>query len=255
MITTPRTTAPRSAVRRSALSRRLAAVAALAVASLALTGCIGIPRIASGPTVETHHEVSDAVHALRLENAGDVEVKLGDEPGLTVRAPQSVSDRLTVRDDDGTLVLGIRGAGWTSGKVDYVLTVRSFDALELEGAGDVSADFSGADRVSITVSGAGDVRATGIDAGDATITITGAGDVRADGVADTGELIVTGSGTIDAEKLELRQAVAEITGAGDIRVHASDTLDAHISGFGDIRISGGARVTSEISGLGEIVED
>lgn len=235
--------------------RALVALAAATAAALALTGCVSLPGPLAGPRVETDHEVSDAVHALRLETAGDVEVRLGDEPGLSIRAPKSVSDRLTVREHDGTLVLGISGAGWTSGNVDYVLTVLSFDELDLTGAGDVTADFSDAESVAITVGGAGDVRATDLDARDVVIRVTGAGSVRVDGSADSGDFVVTGAGSISAGELEVRDAQAEITGAGDIHVHASDTLDAVISGLGDIRVSGGARVTSDISGLGDVVED
>jgi hypothetical protein len=249
MITTTRTTSGRSS------ARTLAAVAAVAVAGLALAGCVRLPAAASGPRVETSHEVSDAVHGLRLETAGDVTVRLGDEPGLTVRAPKSISDRLTVDEQEGTLVLGIRGAGWTSGRVDYVLTVRSFDELALEGAGDVTADFSGADEVEITVDGAGDVRATGIDATEVDVEINGAGDVSLEGAADSGELTVNGAGSIRASDLVLRRADAEISGAGDIHVHATGTLDAEISGLGDIHVSGDPRITSDVSGLGEIVDD
>ena len=241
--------------RRAAPHRTVAAVAALAVAGLALAGCVRLPAPPSGPRVETEHEVSDAVHGLRLETAGDVTVQLGDEPGLTVRAPKSVSDRLTVEEDDGTLVLGLRGPGWTSGKVEYVLTVTSFDTVELEGAGDVQADFSAADEVKIVVDGAGDVRATGVAATEVSVEINGAGDVHIEGTADEGELRVGGAGSIRAEDLELRRAEAEVAGAGDIHVHATETLDATISGLGDIHVTGDPRITSDVSGLGEVVED
>ncbi|HTN57449.1 MAG TPA: head GIN domain-containing protein [Protaetiibacter sp.] len=246
----PRSAHPASGRRR----RALVGIAAVAVAGLALAGCVRLPGVASGPRVETEHEVSDAVHALRLETAGDVTVELGDEPGLTVRAPKSVSDRLTVDEEDGTLVLGIRGPGWTSGKVSYTLTVRSFDELDLQGAGDVTADFSDADEVEITVSGAGDVRATGVDAARVEVEISGAGDVRIEGTADEGELKVDGAGTIRASKLVLTRAEAEVSGAGDIHVHATATLDAEVSGLGDIHVSGDPRITREVSGLGDIVE-
>jgi len=248
------TTTPRTPARRTS-ARTVAALAAVAVAGLALAGCVRLSGPATGPRVETNHEVSDAVHGLRLEPAGDVTVELGDEPGLVVRAPKSVSERLTVREEGGTLVLGIRGAGWTSERVDYVLTVRSFDELDLEGAGDVTADFSVADEIEITVDGAGDVRATGVDATEVDVEINGAGDVHIEGRADSAELTVNGAGSIKAADLVLRRAEAEVSGAGDIHVHATDTLDAEISGLGDIHVSGSPRITRDVSGVGEIVED
>jgi hypothetical protein len=234
--------------------RAIVAAVALAVAGIALAGCVRLPGAASGPRVETDHEVSDAVHAVRLETSGDVTVRLGDEPGLTVSAPQSISDRLTVDEEQGTLVLGVRGPGWTSARVVYTLTVRSLDEVTLEGAGDVTADFAGADEVEITIDGIGDVTATGVDAREVDVEINGAGDVRIEGRADSGELTTNGAGSIRADDLVLRDASAEVSGAGDISVHATATLDAEISGVGDIRVSGSPRITRDVSGVGDIVE-
>jgi len=236
-------------------ARTIAALASVTAAGIALAGCAGLPRpaAASGPRTEVAHAVSDAVHGLRFETSGDVTVQLGEVPGLTVRAPESVHERLTVAEDDGTLVLGSRGPGIWAAKVDYVLTVRSFDALVLEGAGDVTADFSSADAVSIRVDGVGDVRATGVDATSVAVSVGGTGSVRIAGTAERGELGVDGAGDVKAADLVLRRASADISGAGDIEVHATDALDASISGLGDIHVSGSPHITRDVSGLGDIV--
>lgn len=233
--------------------RALAAVAALAVAGAALAGCARIP--ASGPRVTEEHAVSDEVHALRLEHSGDVVVELGDEPGLTVRAPRATMDRLTVEEEGGTLVLGMRGSAAWSGRVDYTLTVRSFDELEIEGSGDVRADFSKADAITIEIDGSGDVTAENIDAESVVVEIEGSGDVRLSGRADRGEYRIEGSGDIRAEGLEVRDAEAYIAGSGDIRVRAEDTADARIDGSGTIVVTGPARVTEEVSGSGDVVTE
>jgi len=236
-------------------ARTIAALASVTVACLALAGCAVIPNPApaSGPHTEVAHEVSDAVHALRFETSGDVTVQLGEVPGLTVRAPEPVHEGLTVTEDDGTVVLGAHGPGIWAAKVEYVLTVRSFDALVLEGAGDVTADFSSADAVSIRVDGAGDVRATGVDATSVEVSVGGTGSVRIAGAAKSGELSVRGAGGVKAADLVLRRASADIAGAGDIEVHATESLDANISGLGDIHVSGSPRITRDISGLGDVV--
>lgn len=232
--------------------RVLLPLAALAAASLALAGCMTVP--ASGPRVTAEHEVSDAVHALRLDNAGDVVVMLGDQPGLTVRAPQAIMDRLTASEDDGTLVLGMSGAGMWVGRIEYTLTVRSFDEVELTGSGDVRADFSSAQTVSIEVSGSGDVRGTDVDAAEVGIEVSGSGDVCIDGAADRGEFEVSGSGDLDASGLALRTAEAEVSGSGDLSVHATDTLGARISGSGDMFVSGSPRITRDTPGSGDLIE-
>ena len=232
--------------------RALAAAAALAVAGVALAGCVRLP--ASGPRVTEQHEVSDDVHALRLENAGDVVVELGNEPGLTVRAPDNVIDRLTVDEEGGTIVLGIEGPGMWTGRIDYVLTVRSFDGVEIEGAGDVRADFSAAREVSIDIEGSGDVRAEKVDAEEVSIEIVGSGDVRIAGRAERGDYRIEGSGDIRAADLVLRTGAVEVVGSGDISVHATSSLSARVAGSGDIRIAGSPRVTRDIEGSGDILE-
>ncbi|MCS0498617.1 head GIN domain-containing protein [Protaetiibacter mangrovi] len=233
--------------------RTLAAAAALAVAAVALAGCVHLPSAAGAPRVDETYAVSDDVHALRLETAGDVVVQLGDEPGLTVRAPRSVVDRLTVDEEDGTLVLGMTGPGIWAGRIDYTLTVRTLDDVEVEGSGDVRADLSAAHDVAIDITGSGDVRATGVDADSVDVAVEGSGDVRIEGTADAGRLSVSGSGDIDAARLVLRTASAETSGSGDVAVHATGTLDARISGSGDIRVTGSPRVTRDVSGSGDLV--
>lgn len=232
--------------------RTLVAAAALAIAGVALAGCVRFPS--SGPRVTEEHDVSDSVHALRLENSGDVVVELGDEPGLTVRAPESIMDRLTVSGEDGTIVLGMTGPGMWTGRIEYTLTVTSFDELELQGSGDVRADFSSAREVSIELDGSGDVRAEDVDATEVSVEVNGSGDVRIDGTAESGRLAIAGSGDIDASELVLSTGEAEISGSGDMSVHATDTLDARISGSGDIRVSGSPRITRDTSGSGDILE-
>lgn len=231
--------------------RALVAIAALAVAGAALAGCAPIP--VSGPRVTEEHAVSDEVHALRLENAGDVVVELGDEPGLTVRAPKATMERLTVDEEGGTIVLGIRGSGMWSGRVDYTLTVRSFDELEIKGAGDVRADFTGADEVTIEIDGSGEVAAENIDAESVVVSIEGSGDVKLSGRADRGEYRIAGSGDIRGASLELRDGEAFIAGSGDIRIHATDTVDARIDGSGEIFVTGPARVTEQVNGSGDVI--
>lgn len=236
-------------------ARTVVALATLAVTATMLSACVVPPLPASGPRVETRHEVSDDVHAVRLETAGDVVVQLGDEPGLTITAPKSLSDRLTVEERRGVLVLGLRGPGWTSARVDYLLTVRSLDEVEVDGAGDVLADFSGASDVRVQVDGIGDVDASELDAESVTVRIDGAGDVHISGVARTGDYRVDGAGSIRASELELTDGSATLDGVGDIEVRATGTLAAEISGMGDIRVTGGATVTSTVSGFGDVHED
>lgn len=231
---------------------RFATVSVVALASaFALTGCVLVPV---GPTASEDHNVGDDVHGLRLETSADVDVKLGDEPGLELRGPEAALDLITVETDGDTLVIGNKGPGYMIREVRATLVVTALDSVEIKGAGDVDAEFSASNAVTVSIEGSGDVDASGIDAKDVEVEIKGTGDVELEGTAESASYLIAGTGDIDASGLEVADAVAEIKGAGDITVYATATADAWIAGTGDIRVLGGAEVSQRIDGLGEIRE-
>lgn len=250
--------------------RTLALTAVLAASTLALSGCLIVPM---GPQVSQDRDVDTDVHQVVLKTAGDLVVTLGDEPGLSVTAASNVIDRITSESSDGVLTLAtVRGPGWFSGEVRFELTVTSLDSLEIQGMGDVRADFSGARDVSLVISGAGDVEATGIDAQSVTVDIRGTGDVGlpslraetlevtiagAGAVTPVGEVTrqdvqIRGAGSFKGEQLRSAEATVHIAGAGDVTVYVTEHLDASIAGAGSIKHTGGAQVESSISGAGDI---
>src|SRR5690606_37861527 len=127
------------------------------------------------------HDVSDGINAVELRVPGDLTIELGDRPGLTVTAGENVIDRIAVGERGDVLVIG-RTPGpfpwWgITGETRFELTLTSLEAVAIHGAGDIVADFAGADRVSISIDGSGEVEASGIDADDVVVDIDGAGDV------------------------------------------------------------------------------
>lgn len=222
---------------------------------LTLSGCV--PYVATGPRVSDDRDI-DAVESVLLQTSGDLDIQLGDEPALTISAPQGVMSRLTSDIVDGVLVLGITGPHfgfWQGGDIRYTLTVPRISDIAVEGSGDVTADFTGADTVDIDIDGSGEITGTGIDADEVTIVIEGSGDIELEGRTDSQRIELDGSGDIANEGLTSRDARVEIAGSGDVEVHATKTLHAEISGSGEVRYSGGATVTSDISGSGSVIED
>jgi hypothetical protein len=223
---------------------------------VALAGCVPVWGMtgAQGPRVTDERDI-DLADSVVLETSGDLVVTVGDEPALTITAPEGMLDRLTSEVVDGTLVLGMKGPGWGSwlGDVTYELTVPTLSDVQVEGSGDVEADFTGAETVRVAIEGSGDVTGTGIDATDVEATIDGSGEIDLAGTTETQRLEIAGSGSIDTDQLESRDAVVEIGGTGDVDVYVTETLDAEISGTGELRHRGGATVTSDVSGLGDII--
>jgi len=229
---------------------RLAALtAAAALVAVALTGCVPI-----GPMSSATPEIDD-VTAVVLDTGGELTISEG-EPSLTIHAPAGIIDRLTSDVQDGVLVLG-RRAGFVPfgfGEIRYELTVRSLEAIEINGSGDVDATVSG-DELSIGIEGSGDVTVTGLDAEAVEVRIDGAGEVELTGDADSLAVEISGSGDVDTESLEVRDATVSIAGSGEVDLFVTDTLDVDISGSGTVTHRGGATVGSDISGSGEVESD
>jgi hypothetical protein len=227
-------------------------VLALATVALALTGC-AVP-LRSEPVQLEDRLVGADVHAVVLETSGRLDVVIGDEPTLTISAPERLLDRLTSDSTGGVLTLGTTGDPllFAFDKIRYTLTLPLIDALQLVGSGDADVDFAGAENVDIRIDGSGDVRAVGVDARAVRVALSGSGDASVSGTADDGEFALAGSGDLDASGLRVSMGDAEISGSGDVSVHAVDRLDARISGSGEIHYAGSPRLASDISGSGTI---
>jgi hypothetical protein len=230
-------------------------VLAVGALALALTGC-AVP-VPSGPVESAGRLVAADVHAVVLSTSGNLEVVVGDEPSLTVTAPERLLDNLTSDSAGGVLTLGSVGGPLLNAfdSIRYTLTLPLIDALALEGSGDADVDFDGATDVEISIDGAGDVRAAGIDARAVRVAISGSGDATVSGSAEDGAFAIDGSGDLDASGLRVEDGSADISGSGDLSVHAVDTLDANISGSGEVRYAGSPRLASDISGSGSVSAD
>ena len=234
------------------IKRTVPALLLAASLTAALAGCVYIPI--GGPRVTEDRDVDDFT-AIVLKTDGDVVVTVGDTPSLTIKARDAVMDLLTSEVRDGVLTLSVNGPHLGLGEVDYAITVPMISDVTIDGAGDIDADFTGADDIHVAISGSGDIDGTDIDAATVASSIEGSGDIELIGRADEHTLEIDGSGNFDGQDFETERARVSISGSGDVEVNVTDQLDAEISGSGEIRYTGGADVDSDISGSGSVVED
>ncbi|GAA1646004.1 head GIN domain-containing protein [Georgenia ruanii] len=224
----------------------------LAVAPpFALTGCAALDVAAGDPTTE--RRTIEDVSAVTLASVGDLHIRTGAEPSLTITAGDRVLDRVTSEVRDGTLVLDLDGRFLrTPGRITYDLVLPAVDEIRLEGAGAVDADLAATDRLRVELAGAGDITAHGVDVDDLTVRVDGAGTVSLAGTAVRQDVEIDGVGGYSGEDLTSANADVTIGGAGDAHVHVTNALSAAVDGAGEIVHTGGARVTSSISGLGAV---
>lgn len=236
--------------------RILIPVLAAAALGVSLTGCVPIFHPGNGSRVTDDRDIQN-IESVEVRTDGDLTVTVGDTPSLTITAPKNVIDRLTSDVVDGVLVLGVKSPqfGFDMGDIDYELTVPKLSAVSIEGSSDVTADFTGADEVTIDIDGSGDVHGEGIAAKTVTTSVDGSGDIELTGTTDTQTIRIDGSADFGGADLVSRATTIDLSGSGDIEVNATETLDVDLSGSGEVRYRGGAKVQSDISGSGNVVED
>lgn len=234
------------------MARRTTALAAGVVGAglvLGLTGCVG----GGGPVVSRDVEIDD-VSSVELASSGDLTVRRGDTPSLTVRAPEGTQDRLVSEVRDGVLVLDARGSfGFQDlGDVEYELVVGELQQVLISGSGDVTGSDVTGEELRVLISGSGSVEIDGLDADEVAASVDGSGDVDLSGRTATARFGIDGSGGIEAEDLRADEVEASIGGSGSIEVHAARRLDASIGGSGSVTYSGDPEVTSQVDGSGDV---
>ncbi|WP_353828763.1 head GIN domain-containing protein [Agromyces sp. SYSU T0242] len=237
--------ATRRAVRR--LAAAFTAVSVLAV----LTGCL--PVVTAGERLTEERDIPDATSVV-LRSSGDVTVRLGDEPSLSVTGGENVLARLRTEVENGRLVIDVqRGPILVgAGDLDIDITLTSLKAVAITGSGDVTADFDGAEEVTLEIGGSGGISAEGVDASSVRASISGSGEIEADGSTDRLDVQVSGSGSVDTSRLRAIEAVVVLSGSGSIDVDVAESLDVTLSGSGSVSYSGRPQVRSTVSGSGEI---
>ncbi|WP_282947012.1 head GIN domain-containing protein [Cellulomonas endometrii] len=237
------------------MARRATAAAAGAVGAgivLGLTACAGG---ASGPVVERQVEIED-VRAVDLASSGDLTVRRGDTPSLTIRASEGTQERLVSEVRDGVLVLDSRSTFGFSrlGDIEYELVIGELEQLVISGSGDVAGSDVTGGQVRVLIEGSGSIELEGVDADELQAAIEGSGDIELTGDAASVDLGIEGSGEIDAEDLRADEADTSIEGSGDISVHAERRLAVAISGSGTVRYTGDPEVSSDVDGSGDVVQ-
>lgn len=245
---------PRSAARirgRRVVPRAAAASVLAAGVLVAVTACV--PFVTAGDTRTENREIGDA-SAVVLRGAGDVTIRLGDSPSLTVTGGENVLERLTTEVEGDALVIDLQRGPIVVGARDLVfdITLTSLESVLISGSGDMTAEFGDADDVTLEIRGSGEIETDELDATTVRASISGSGSIVPSGTTDELQVNVDGSGDVDASELSADSARVVLSGSGEISVDASESLEVVLSGSGTVRYSGRPEIRSTVSGSGEI---
>lgn len=172
--------------------------------------------------------------SLHVVGSTSVDVQIGGESSVLLRADDNMLQYLTTEVRGSTLHIGLEKGSYTFG-------VRPRATITMSGLEE------------ITMVGSGDANVLGLDGDVFTSTTLGSGDLTARGRVDRLEATVNGSGSLELSELEARAANVQINGSGDAEVRASEEIIAVVSGSGDIVYRGDPdHISTSVNGSGSI---
>ncbi|MBD0358037.1 MAG: DUF2807 domain-containing protein [Rubrobacter sp.] len=188
---------------------------------------------------ETNNVMSEArdvsgFNEVELKGVGNLSLEQTGSESLTVEAEEDVLPKIRTEVENKRLIISPeRNTSINTTKpINYKLTVKDLNTLEVSGSGNVEAKDVNTDELAVTIGGAGDV------------------EIR--GSADSQEVEISGSGEYKAGDLESKEATIDVRGSGLATVNVSDELEAEVSGSGSVEYIGDPMVQQEVSGAGEV---
>jgi putative autotransporter adhesin-like protein len=171
---------------------------------------------------------------IELQGVGNLSIQQTGSESLTVEAEEDVLPKIRTEVENNRLILGPEPntSIQTTQPINYELTVRDLNALNISGSGSVNAEDISTDELAVTISGAGDVKISGN--------------------VDSQDIDISGSGNYQAEGLESKEVKVDVGGSGSAVVNVSDELDAIVSGIGSVEYIGDPTVNQDVSGVGAV---
>lgn len=195
---------------------------------------------------------------LALEGLGEVTIQQGSAEALSLTAEDNLLPLITSQVDGDTLRLGFNRPTWRNSvqptkPIQYTVTVRDLEALELAGSGSLHATSLAAESLLINVLGQGDVMVDHLEAGQTSVRLAGSGTVTLAGRAGQESVQLSGSGQVRAGDLESQTATVDVGGSGEVVVWVRSDLAVNITGAGSVSYFGLPTLSRrDISGTGDI---
>jgi len=195
-------------------------------------------------------------HSVALGGVGHLALEPGDQESVRVEASPEILPYVNTEVKEGKLRIWLkdrwlRPMARSTGPINYYVTFRELDGIEVSGAGKVTGSGLCADRLDLSISGAGKAKLQ-VTVGELCTRISGAGSLRLSGEAARQELSISGAGKYSAAELSGHEGRVSISGTGKGTLNVSDKLSVQISGCGSVRYLGEPKLERRVSGVGNV---
>ena len=176
------------------------------------------PEVVGNGRIVTQQRAIANFRGVDLQGAGDLIVRVGPRPSLSVTADSNILPVLGQRQRGDRLTLEPLRSYRSRTRPRFVLTVPQLNSLG--------------------IGGSGDARVYNVTGERLTLAIGGSGNIVASGRTGRLSLAIGGSGDIDTRALRASSVAVTIGGSGNARVATSGALSGTIAGSGSIRYLG-----------------
>ncbi len=222
-------------------SSLLLSVSLMCVLSMALAGCypITVASLAGSGKPVTKSMDLTGFSAVDASSAFQVQITQGESFSVSVTADDNLWDRVDVRKDGDTLILGLKQPGsYRNIHLSAKVTMPSLSKLTLSGAsnGTVSG-FKSSSGLTVGVSGASKLSGD-VQAGNASFTASGASTVDLSGSADSLTIDGSGASTANLPNFAVNKANVTLSGASKASINVKSNLDYDLSGASRLSFTG-----------------
>jgi hypothetical protein len=208
---------------------------------------IPLALLATGfaPAPEERRIMLTGFDRIRVDGPFEVRVVAGP-PAATVTGDRRTIDRVSIRNQGDTLVVGVGTATWDGwrdkeGLAAITVTVPRLRAAHINGGGKLEIGGITGQRIDLGVNGAGSLTVRDLAADQLVATLTGTGIVRLDaGTARNARFTSYGAGSIEATGVTVNDLTVHSQSAGNSRFTARFTASVSTLGTGSVRVEGNA---------------
>ncbi|MEG3181457.1 GIN domain-containing protein [Sphingomonas sp. LT1P40] len=209
--------------------------------------------LGAAPAPQAKNILLTGFERIRIDGPFVVRVIPGS-PSAIVTGARAAIDRVSIRNQGGTLVVGADRStweGWREQDGVATITIASprLRGANINGGGKLDIDSMSGQRIDLGVNGAGSLTVGTLSADQLVTTLTGTGNVKVSGgSARNARFMNYGAGSIDAGGVSVNDLTVHSQSAGDSRFTARFTAAVSTLGTGTVRIEGNA--TCRLAGPG-----
>jgi len=229
------------------------------IASLMLSACtLGAVRNISGSGViaEETREMS-GISSVKFSTLGHLTITVGDTESLTIECEDNLFAYLLTEVDNGKLTIQSRPNLdiEPTKPLNFYLTVKALDRIEITSSGDIEASDLQAGQFSIKISSSGNLEMGELEAETLEVELRSSGNLDiAGGKVKTQNIKLTSSGNYNAENLESDEAEVKISSSGTVTIWVKNHLTADLSSDGEIRYQGNPKVDVSSDSSGGVIK-